>query len=206
MFGFLCKNTHRSSTARSAAAATTEVTADVTTRVTAPELTAKDTAAVTAGVTASLASTIASSRIITQWAEPKPFPVPPLSTRTVQIWSANNMPLRRPTAKEVAEELFAAMQKQPLCADKWIPAVCIENVIYPRVCEQLGWPPRPWMGKNGVAAYLAKQSPQRPKYLRVELDGEVHNFQHYYIPEPQTATVSRIDDHRRMGAFSKSSD
>jgi hypothetical protein len=132
-------------------------------------------------------------------------------------------------AKEVAEERFAAMQKQPLCAGsncrchciarihdhvvsdyyamggaqavpsasapdgKWIPAVCIQNVIYPKVCEQLGWPPRPWMGKNGVAAYLAKQSPQPPKYLRVELAGEVHNFQHYYIPELQTATVSRIE-------------
>jgi hypothetical protein len=81
----------------------------------------------------------------------------------------------------------------PFAPGKWIPAVCIQNVIYPKVCEQLGWPPRPWMGKNGVAVYLAKQSPQPPKYLRVKLAGEVHNFQHYYIPGLQTATVSRIE-------------
>lgn len=85
--------------------------------------------------------------------------------------------------------------KQIACAGKWVLALCIERVIYPSVCQQLGWPPRPWKGKKGVASFLADLS--TPKYRRAEIEGVVSNLQHYYIPDPQTATVSRIDDHRR---------
>jgi hypothetical protein len=57
--------------------------------------------------------------------------------------------------------------------------------------------PRPWLGKDGVAAHLAKLSPEPPRYCRVEIEGEVHNFLHYFIPHPQAATVTELADHRR---------
>jgi hypothetical protein len=69
--------------------------------------------------------------------------------------------------------------------------MCIERVIYPSLCQQLGWPPRPWMGKKGVAAYLADLSPLPPEYRRIELDGEVRNLQHYYIPHPAVVELKR---------------
>jgi hypothetical protein len=53
------------------------------------------------------------------------------------------------------------------------------------------------MGKNGVAAHLADLSPYAPKCLRTEVDGEVRNWQHHFIPHPQAATVSRIEERRR---------
>jgi hypothetical protein len=86
-----------------------------------------------------------------------------------------------PSAEEIARELFLAMQKQPLCAGKWVLAVSIEKVIYPRLLDDLGWPPRPWMGKKGVAACFAKLVPPA-KHFRAEIQGRVFNLQHYYIP------------------------
>jgi len=106
-----------------------------------------------------------------------------------QIWPVNDMPVRFPTAKDLAKELLEALQNQPLCAGLWIPALCIQDVIYPKLCSELGWPPRSWMGKNGVAAHFAKQLPFPPKYIRQEIDGEVRNLQHYFIPRPETAKV-----------------
>src|SRR5262245_2721693 len=158
------------------ALAPAHVTASVTAAVTAPKLTAESTAVVTAGVAAdvaadvaaSLASAISSSRIVAKWAEPKAFPEPEWPSCTVQLWWADDMPRRYPSAKQIAEELFAAMQKQPGCAGKWVLAVSIERIICPRVCSELGWPLRPWMGKDGVAAHLADLSPFPPTCFRIE--------------------------------------
>jgi hypothetical protein len=72
--------------------------------------------------------------------------------------------------------------------------------IYPFVCQQLGWPPRPWMGKNGVAFHLGRLSGRRPEYKRTEINGKTYNLIHYYIPHPQAATVSQIASHRRRKA------
>jgi len=105
------------------------------------------------------------------------------------------MPQRFPTAQEIAQELYAAMQRQPAIAGRFVLAQCIEHVIYPRVCRELGWPPRPWMGKKGVASYFAELS--KPNYRRVELDGEKRNLLHYFIAYPAPAAVTRMDDHRR---------
>jgi hypothetical protein len=186
MFGFLRKSARISS----AVSASADVTADVTSSATAD---------VTAPMTEDVAPPVAPQRIIEKWAEPKPFPEPDSSSpsRTVQIWPLHDLPLRYPTAKEIAEELFIAMQKQPTCAGKWVLAMCIEGVIYPMVCEDLGWPQRPWMGKNGVAAHFAKLSPLPPRCFRVELDGRLHNLAHYFIPGLQTAAVTEIANHRR---------
>jgi hypothetical protein len=178
-----------------AAVVTTVVTTDVTEP---PEPTAAVTADVTTEVAASIASTISSSRMITKWAEAKPFPEAPWPKEKVALWRADHMPVRHPGAEEIARELFAAMQAQPLCAGKWVLARCIEGLVYPAVCEELQWPMRPWLGKYGVAA--AKLSPKPPRYCRVEIEGEVHNLLHYFIPHPQSATVSRIDEQRRWKA------
>ena len=202
MFGFLRKIAYLAGPAEPSTAPITAVeTSVVTTDVTAPGLTTEIGTVVTTEVTAEVTETdapkIHPSRIISNWVDPKPFPagkdVPPGGN--AQIWPIEIMPKRFPTAKELAQELYEAMQQQPACAGKWVLALCIERVIYPSVCQQLGWPPRPWKGKKGVASFLADLS--TPKYRRAEIEGVVSNLQHYYIPDPQTATVSRIDDHRR---------
>ena len=202
MFEFLRRISFQAGTAEpSAALIAAVVTSVVTTDVTAPDHNAETTPVVTTDVTTEVTETAASeidpSRIISKWADPKPFPagrpVPPGGN--VQIWPIENMPKRFPTAKDLAKELYEAMQQQPACAGQWVLALCVERVIYPVVCEQLGWPPRPWMGRKGVATFLADLSP--PKYRRVEIAGVVSNRQHYYIPDPQPAMVSRIDEHRR---------
>jgi hypothetical protein len=99
---------------------------------------------------------------------------------------------RYPSAEEIARGLFAATQRQPACDGKWVMAKCIELVVYPQVCEDLGWPMRPWMGKKGVAAYLAKLCPETPKYIRIEICGEVRSTHHYFIPQPQPQTAEVV--------------
>jgi hypothetical protein len=180
--------------------ATTVVTADVATGVTTQEPDEDSTAVVTGDVTTEVTEAtppVDPSRIISKWADPKPFPrweqSPPGGN--VSIWPVDKMPKRLPTAKELAEELYAAMQQQPGCAGRWVLAFSNECVIYPDVCKQLGWPPRPWMGKTGVAAYLAQLSP--PKYRRVELNGEKRTLLHYFIPNPQATAVYRMGAQQR---------
>jgi hypothetical protein len=80
---------------------------------------------------------------------------------------------------------------QPMCAERWVLAQCIELVIYPAVCEQLGWPMRPWLGRVGVATHLAKLSPQAPKYIRVEVNGEKRNLLHPYVPPMNVVPLVR---------------
>jgi len=93
------------------------------------------------------------------------------------------------------------MQKQAACVGKWIPAMCIEGVICPFVCEQLGWPMRPWLGRDGVASHLAKMWPDHPpRYIRTEIDGRKHNVLHYFIPHPQAATVTQLALRKRQSA------
>jgi hypothetical protein len=197
------------------AAATTAVTPVVTTDVTAPDSSAETVPAVTTVVTTDVAALdqttetdvavttevttagIDPSRIISKWVERKPFPpgkAPPPGAN-VHIWPIDSMPERLPTAQDIAAELYAAMQRQPVCAGQWVLAYSIERVIYPAVCEQLGWPPRPWKGKKGVARHLAALS--STKYLRVEIDGVAGNLQHYYIAEPEVVTVSAMEGRRR---------
>jgi hypothetical protein len=117
-------------------------------------------------------------------AEPKPFPQADLLTKTVQVWPVGT-PTRYPSAEEIAQELFEAMQRQPLFAGKWVLAKSIELVIYPTVCEELGWPLRPWKGKKGVATFLARLLPEPPKYIRAEICGVSRPMPHYFIPHPQ---------------------
>jgi hypothetical protein len=195
MFGFL--RTRLSPTAATTSAGP-EVTSKVTTDVTASS---QSTALVTAEVTSEVTteSTIPSSRIIRNWAEPKPYPEHDPSSPTIQIWwTTKDMPVRLPSAKQIAEELGAAMQRQPVCAGKWIPAMCIENVICPFVCHQLGWPMRPWLGRDGVASHLAKLWPDHPpRYMRTEVDGEKRTLLHYFIPLAQSATVTQLAPRRQ---------
>jgi hypothetical protein len=174
---------------------TSDVAPDVTTRNLDEESTAVVTTDVTTGVTET-APPVDPSRIISKWADPKPFPrgEEPPPGGNVSIWPIDKLPKRLPTAKELADELYASMQNQPACAGRWVLAFSIECVIYPDVCMQLGWPPRPWMGKKGVATHLAQLSP--PKYRRVELNGEKRNLLHYFISNPQTATIYRMDTHQ----------
>jgi len=174
------------------AGAASDVTTVVTSDLAAPaELPELDDVA-TADVTSAVAALVAPSRIIKKWADPKPYPEP--DPTSVKFWPVT---ARLPTSKQIAEELFAAMQRQLICAGRWVLAVYIENVVCPALCEQLGWPMRPWRGKNGVATHFAKLSPKDPRYFRLVFNGETHNLQHYFIPHPQMATIAHMSNHRR---------
>jgi hypothetical protein len=172
----------------SSTAPTTSAVPEVTSEVTADaHSTDVVTSEVTSEVTAPIEPTVSSSRIVTKWTETKPFPE--RESGPVQVWPVNAMPVRFPTAEQIAKELFAAMQRQSICAGQWLLAQCIEDVVYPRVCLELGWPPRPWLGRGGVARHLAKLSPRAPKYMWVEVNGEKHNLLHYFIPRPAAAVA-----------------
>jgi hypothetical protein len=134
---------------------------------------------------------MASTLAILRWAEPKPFPTgnyPPAGGK-VQIWWATSPPRRYPSAEELSKELLQAMRRQPNCADRWIPAVCIEKVIYPNLCKDLGWPPRPWLGRAGVASHFGKLA--RAKYMRAEVDGQKQNLLHYFIQTGEVVPLRR---------------
>ena len=97
------------------------VTTDVTAGVAEPELTAESTAVVTTEVTEAIASTIGSSRIIRKWADRKPFPMRERRRQAeMPIWPVDCMLQRFPTAQEIAQELYAAMQRQPACAGRFV--------------------------------------------------------------------------------------
>jgi hypothetical protein len=106
----------------------------------------------------------------------------------VQLWPLDVV-TRYPSAEEIAAEVYAALQRQVACVGKWVLAASIETVVCPQVCAALGWPMRPWMGKNGVAAYPAKLSPEAPRQFRVEICGETHRMQHYLIAHPRNEVV-----------------
>jgi hypothetical protein len=131
MLGFWRRNSTTplefSTTAPSTGYVTPVVTSEVTLLVTTD---------VTPDVTTSISSTVSSSRIVTSWADPN-FPEHPWPTHTVSLWPIDAPPLRYPSAEEIAQELFLAMQKQPLCAGKWVLAMSIEMVVCPRLCQDV---------------------------------------------------------------------
>ena len=85
----------------------------------------------------------------------------------MQVWNVEAMPVQHPTAEQIARELYTALQRN--CAGRWLLAQSVEDVIFPAVCRELGWPRRSWKGKDRVAAHLAKLLPP-PKYIRVEIE------------------------------------
>ena len=113
-------------------------------------------------------------------AEPSP------STRSfeqdvVRVWCANAPPARRqPTAREHAAELFQFLQQQPRFVGKWILATDLENVVYPHFLACLGWAPRPWVGRNGVAKHLGEFTTRSCK--RVEVAGSTRNWAAFFVP------------------------
>jgi hypothetical protein len=56
------------------------------------------------------------------------------------------------------------------------------------------------MGRDGVAKHFNALAKQRAYFRCTRFDGEVRSLQHYFIPHPQSATVSRIDERRRRKA------
>ena len=56
---------------------------------------------------------------------------------------------------------------------------------------------RPWLGRDGVAAHLAKLSPYPPRYLRIEIAGKKLKLQHYYIGEPQQMSETVVPLRKR---------
>ena len=116
------------------------------------------------------------------WVLPDPLP----STRTfeqdvVRVWCANAPPARRqPAAREHAAELFQFLQQQPRFIGKWILATDLENVVYPHFLACLGWAPRPWVGRNGVAKHLGVLTVRGCK--RVEVGGSTRNWAAFFVP------------------------
>ena len=113
------------------------------------------------------------------WVSPKP----PQSFEqdVVRVWSSNAPPARRqPTAREHAIELFQLLQHQPRFVAKWILATDLQNVVYPHFLASLGWAPRPWVGRNGVAKHLGELTLRSCK--RVEVAGLTRNWTAFFVP------------------------
>jgi hypothetical protein len=73
-----------------------------------------------------------------------------------------------------------------------VSAESIEFVAYPWICREIGWPPRPWLGRNGVASHFAKlASNPSPRYMRDEVDGRKPNLLHYFIAAPNVVLLRR---------------
>jgi hypothetical protein len=87
-----------------------------------------------------------------------------------------------PSPEEHAMEFLRALQGQPHLAGQWVPTKDIQTAYY-RFCDDIGWNHRSWLGRNGVAYYLAKLTEKR--YRRVEIRfTEDANLMCYLIPEP----------------------
>jgi hypothetical protein len=87
---------------------------------------------------------------------------------------------RQPIAREHAIELFQFLQQQRRFVGKWILARDLENVVYPHFLACLGWAPRPWVGRNGVAKHLGELTVRSCK--RVEVAGSTRNWAAFLVP------------------------
>jgi hypothetical protein len=116
------------------------------------------------------------------WAFPKPLPpTQDFNQDVVRVWSAHAPPARRqPKAQEHAVELLQALQRQPCLVGKWILATDLESAVYPQLLQSLGWAPRPWTGRNGVAKHLGLLTQRR--YKRVEVAGSTRNWAAFFVP------------------------
>ena len=114
-----------------------------------------------------------------KWVSPRPSQN--MERDVVRVWCANAPPARhQPTARDHAIELFQLLQRQPRFVGKWILATDLENVIYPHFLACLGWAPRPWVGRNGVAKHLGDLTLRRCK--RVEVAGSTRNWAAFFVP------------------------
>jgi hypothetical protein len=120
------------------------------------------------------------------WVLPKPLPATQnFDQDVVRVWSANAPPARRePTAREHAVELLQALQRQPCLVGKWVLSTDVELTVYPQLLACLGWAPRPWNGRNGVAKHLGNLTLRQCK--RVEVAGATHNLAAYFVPGART--------------------
>ena len=189
MFSFRRKNAYPRLTAPSSGCIAPDITPAVTPAVN-PVMTPPITPPVTPDLASAIASTIASSLIIAMWVDgPKPFPLRETKPgATMQVWPVDAMPVKHPTAEQIAKELYTALQRN--CAGHWLLALSIEHVIFPAVCQELKWPRRSWKGKDGVAAHPELPAPE---YKRAEIEGgKLRKLQHYFIPYPQSVTVAQL--------------
>ena len=123
------------------------------------------------------------------WVLPKPLPTTQsFDQDVIRIWSAHAPPARRqPTAQEHAVELLQLLQRQPRLVGKWILATDLKHEVYPNLLDCLGWAPRPWVGRNGVAKHLGDLT-LRP-YKRVEVAGTTHNWAAFFVPGARTFAI-----------------
>ena len=127
------------------------------------------------------------------WVLPKPLPTTQnlFDQDVFRIWSTHAPPTRRqPTAREHAIELFQLLQRQPRLVGKWILATDLEHEVYPNLLACLGWAPRPWVGRNGVAKHLSKFTLRRNK--RVGVAGSTRNWAAFFVPSAGRETSGRI--------------
>jgi|SRR5215510_5893859 len=152
-----------------------------TTEVTTEPTTAPTTDCTSADVTA---EDVISRLLELNWNWDLPDPLPftqSFEQDVVRVWSAHAPPARRqPTAREHAVELLQLLQGQPRLVGKWVLSVDLEREVYPRLLACLGWAPRPWVGRNGVAKHLANLT--RRSCKRVEVDGVTHNWAAFFVP------------------------
>ena len=126
------------------------------------------------------------------WVLPKPLPTTQnFDQDVILVWSAHAPPARRqPTAREHAIELLQLLRRQPRLVGKWILATDLEHEVYPNLLACLGWAPRPWVGRNGVAKHLGEITLRSCK--RVEVAGSTRNWAAFLVPSAGRETSGRI--------------
>jgi hypothetical protein len=98
------------------------------------------------------------------------------------------LPKEEPHVSERARELLQYLQSVPAIAGRSIPASDIEMFVYPHMCEEKGWPWKPWHGRNGVAKHFGQLVKARDQPVEDE-DGELSKVKVYDIPKPEAELV-----------------
>jgi hypothetical protein len=90
-----------------------------------------------------------------------------------------DLPPARPTTAEHAEVFLRHLQRRPDLQGNWVPAADVQDA-YCGFCRELGWRPRSWGGRYGVAAALGRITVHRHK--RIEVGDETRDMKLYLVP------------------------
>jgi hypothetical protein len=94
------------------------------------------------------------------------------------------LPPPRPTTAKHAEAFLRHLQRRPELQGHWVPAIDVQAAYFD-FCTEIGWRPRSWAGRYGVAAALGRITAHRHK--RIEIGDETRDLRLYLVPTMSTA-------------------
>src|SRR5262249_11379299 len=96
----------------------------------------------------------------------------------------DELPPPRPTTEEHAVAFLRHLQRRQELQRNWIPAIDARHAYFD-FCREVGWRPRSWAGRYGVAAALGRITVHRHK--RIEVGDEIRDLRLYLVPPTLTA-------------------